>query len=92
MRGLKCYLCGPLKLLGAVALLVSAWIEISFLFLSRGVEVVALLVSAWIEIALATQPLDCHPVALLVSAWIEIYNVLPAIRSLDGRTPRECVD
>ena len=59
----------------AVALLVSAWIEIVVVFKAENVTfAVALLVSAWIEMMNGKQTLWMRMVALLVSAWIEISN------------------
>ena len=56
----------------AVALLVSAWIEIEKESRSCFCQSVALLVSAWIEIEFVFVPCVIADVALLVSAWIEI--------------------
>ena len=56
----------------AVALLVSAWIEIILFYWSGYNIQVALLVSAWIEIDLGRYKRRWNLVALLVSAWIEI--------------------
>ena len=55
-----------------VALLVSAWIEISNDADGHLLHIVALLVSAWIEICFGSYPLRPTLVALLVSAWIEM--------------------
>ena len=75
-----------------VALLVSAWIEISIEApVSLNVSV-ALLVSAWIEIDLQVPVVQWIRVALLVSAWIEINGNACIKEDLASRTPRECVD
>ena len=55
-----------------VALLVSAWIEISTSTCAITDTIVALLVSAWIEINGTMIIGGYDGVALLVSAWIEI--------------------
>ena len=57
-----------------VALLVSAWIEITRTIEWLGNGNVALLVSAWIEIAIIRCKAMLLIVALLVSAWIEIWT------------------
>ena len=51
MRGLKFYCIHTPRVTVRVALLVSAWIEISHHFFDCQRLLVALLVSAWIEIA-----------------------------------------
>jgi len=72
VRGLKFIkLCANI-LLGLVALLVSAWIEICVFKVNDYHNKVALLVSAWIEICVFKVNDYHNKVALLVSAWIEI--------------------
>ena len=92
MRGLKLPQ-GPFwYLAAAVALLVSAWIEIFSIFCTLYQFIVALLVSAWIEINDLTPLILMYLVALLVSAWIEIDNWGHDCAHRTSRTPRECVD
>ncbi|VEF49362.1 Uncharacterised protein [Bacillus freudenreichii] len=76
----------------AVALLVSAWIEIILKSFNFEIFSVALLVSAWIEIELERQETYIVDVALLVSAWIEIGDLCGKRHSRFSRTPCECVD
>ena len=60
-----------------VALLVSAWIEITAQYTADFTLIVALLVSAWIEIVAAALGVATgKDVALLVSAWIEIVGAV----------------
>ena len=56
----------------SIALLVSAWIEISVSTTDDSTFDIALLVSAWIEIYHRREKSICLAIALLVSAWIEI--------------------
>ena len=66
-----------------VALLVSAWIEISMKRSSHTLlAAVALLVSAWIEMLQVKRGQSVVLVALLVSAWIEIQVPSPLLSSL----------
>jgi len=73
VRGLKSADYLEHNLVRHVALLVSAWIEMTILSRQYQVTRVALLVSAWIEIALLAIVKYSFFVALLVSAWIEIF-------------------
>ena len=76
----------------AVAPLVGAWIETSYLNLLFFKLLVAPLVGAWIETHYLLHPLQQKLVAPLVGAWIETCRSLCARYGELGRTPRGCVD
>ena len=78
--------------LTAVALFVSAWIEIMLMTIASFEYGVALFVSAWIEIDDLLKDSGLTAVALFVSAWIEIVMEDQLQENGYSRTLCECVD
>ena len=72
-RGLKYCDLFPNEVVGLVAPLVGAWIEIQWSRRFKNTRVVAPLVGAWIEIADCIANNFALCVAPLVGAWIEIF-------------------